>query len=73
MCLCGQFVDENGYGACTKRDKKFGNMYTCYVFSGLFCNDMKQSPLQNNMYLSAQACEDKNERMILSQTLKFHY
>ena len=72
-CTCDLFVDGNGYGACTKRDKKFGNLYTCYVYSESICNDMLRSALHPELFLSAEACEDKNECMILTQALNYDF
>lgn len=71
-CICGEFVDENGYGACSKRDPKVDNLYTCYVNGTSLCSDMIKSTLHPEMQLSAEACEDKNERMLLMKKY-IHY
>ena len=73
MCTCGLFVDENEYGRCQKRDKRFGNLYTCYISSESICNDMMRSTLHPEMFLSALACEDENECMKLSKALQYAF
>ena len=64
-CICNEFVDENGNGACKNRDSEFDNLYTCYVDRESTCKDMHVSKLHPNMSFSAEACEDKNECMIM--------
>ena len=73
ICKCDDFIDENGYGDCQKRDIQFGNFFTCYVDSSSNCKDIINSTSHPNMQVSAEACEDKNESMILLITTKYKF
>ena len=64
QCECGDFVDQDGYGDCQKRDTRFGNLFTCYVSAASLCKDMINSSLHTGMQLSAEPCEDQNESML---------
>ena len=63
LCECGDFVDQNGYGDCQKRDIGFRNLFTCYVSASSLCKDLRNSTLHPDKQISAEACEDKNESM----------
>ena len=64
-CTCNDFVNENGYGACHKRDANFGNLFTCFVNQTSSCKDIVNSTTNPGIQLSAKACEDKNEGKLI--------
>ena len=64
LCLCDEFVDEEGLGACQKRDENFNGKFSCFVHESAGCRDVKNSTTNPEKQLSAEACEDKNESNI---------
>ena len=60
-CKCNSFVDGNGFGLCHKRDIRFSGFYSCFVDHPSSCIDVLQVSKDSGKYMSAVACEDKNE------------
>ena len=60
-CDCNEFVDENGIGACQKRDESFNGKFSCFVDQPNACKDVRNSTTNPERQVSANACEDKNE------------
>ena len=61
VCSCNEFVDEDGFGVCEKRDENFNGKFSCFVNESAGCRDVKNSTTNPEKQLSAEACEDKNE------------
>ena len=64
-CKCSNILNENGVGACLKRDANFNGKFSCFVAKPSACPDVIDSDSNNGRQLSAMACEDKNEGKIL--------
>ena len=50
-CICEFFIDENGFGNCTK---EFNNQIGCYVDEPTTCNDAKK--YRGKFYSTSEAC-----------------
>ena len=61
VCSCDEFVDDNGLGACQKRDENFNGEFSCFVNEPSGCTDVKNSTTNPEKQLSAEACEEKNK------------
>ena len=70
VCSCDQFVDENGLGACQKRDETFDGAFTCFVGVLTGCRDVNNSTTNPGKQLSAVACEHKNKGNISLQVIE---
>ena len=68
-CNCNAFVDEEGYGACNKRDPQLGRLFSCYVNKTSGCKDIVATKANEDLTISAIACEDENEGKV---RLKWH-
>ena len=68
-CKCNSFVDGIGFGLCRKRDIRFSGSYSCFVDHPSSCIDAIPISKDNAKYMSAIACEDKNEG---TKTTIFH-
>ena len=58
---CNDFINENGYGACQKRDINLGILFNCFVNWQSLCKYLVESATNPEIQLSAEECEDKNE------------
>ena len=63
-CKCNDYIDDEGFGICRKRDKRFDGAFSCYVNQPSSCIDVYTKPNANEKQLSAVACEDKNQGTI---------
>ena len=55
-CTCTNFINKYGYGNCAKRDGKFSEKYTCYVYQPSKCRDLVRSETDPEKQVSAKAC-----------------
>ena len=56
FCNCTEFVDDHGFGNCTRADTWFGFKFSCYVTENSTCNDALTSRFDQNKKISANAC-----------------
>lgn len=68
-CTCNNYLDKDGFGLCQKRDIRFHGNFSCFVEYPSSCVDVLKVSEYNSRYMSAVACEDKNEGDIYSMTL----
>ena len=68
-CTCNTLLDEEGFGLCRKRDIRFAGNFSCFVEHPSSCVDFRKASEVNTKYMSAVACEDKNEGNTSSMTL----
>ena len=66
-------MDDEGFGMCQKRDRKFDGAFSCYVNQPSSCIDVYTTPNMNAKELSAVACEDKNQGTIILYKNLFGY
>ena len=65
MCRCNDFVDENGIGACQKRDANFGGAFSCFVHESATCIYIEESTNDTRNLISPLPCKEKNESNVL--------
>ena len=64
-CSCSEIVDRKGHGKCLKRNKLHNGAFNCIVNLPSFCLDLVQDELNLEIFWSADACEDKNEGILI--------
>ena len=60
-CKCNSHVDDDGFGICRKKDLRFFGAFSCFVDYPSSCLDVLHTPEDSGKYMSAIACEDRNE------------
>ena len=55
-CRCTEFIDDYGFGNCTRADTWFGFKFSCYVNENSTCNDTLISRFDPDKKVSAKAC-----------------
>ena len=59
-CSCHEYVNQNGYGLCKKKDfnqEHVKDLHVCYVNQPSTCPDLYASVTDPGRKLSAQACQ----------------
>ena len=58
-CSCHEYINQNGYGQCKKKDfnqEHVKDLHVCYVNQPSNCTDLYSSVTDPGKKLSAQAC-----------------
>ena len=61
-CTCSDYINESGFGNCTKLFSPLRNQKVCYVNLPSSCSDEVDSRTNPGKKLSAEACQKREER-----------